>query len=111
MFDLSGIFAFNSLLVLLIIPFLWGLVPRNRFYGFRVPATLRDDRIWYTMNRRVSRETIVAGVLLASFAAVADTADLDTPASRALLNVATFVSIGAIITRGWLAANRLARGL
>jgi uncharacterized membrane protein len=109
LFDLSGIFALNSLLAVLSMPFLWELVPRNRFYGFRVPATLSDDQVWYTMNRRVSREMIIAGFALAFCAAVADLAGLDTPVARALLSIATLTAIATMIAKGWLAANRLAR--
>jgi uncharacterized membrane protein len=90
------------------IPFLWNLVPRNRFYGFRVPATLRNDRVWYAMNRRVARELIPVGFVLAFLAAIFDQVGLNTSFGRALLTIATLIAIGAIMVRGWIAANRMA---
>ena len=107
MFDLGTIFALNLLLAVLSIPFLWDLVPRNRFYGFRVPATLRDDQVWYIMNRRVARVMIPVGGVLALAAALFERIGLDTPFARTLLSVVTIVAIGAITLRGWSAANRL----
>ena len=109
MFDLGAIFAVNFLLAVLSIPFLWRLVPRNRFYGFRIPATLRDDNIWYVMNRRVARELIPVGFVLAFLAAMFDGVGLDTSFGRALLAIVTLTAIAAIMVRGWIAANRLAR--
>ncbi|MFV0446698.1 MAG: SdpI family protein [Planctomycetaceae bacterium] len=38
-------------------------VPPNPWYGFRTPATLRDERIWYPVNRE-------AGLWLAALSAV-----------------------------------------
>ena len=109
MFDLGEIFAVNFLLAVLSIPFLWGLVPRNRFYGFRIPATLRDDRVWYIMNRRVAREMIVAGFALAFSAAMFDRVGLDTAFGRTLLSIVTLMAVTGIMMRAWIAANRLAR--
>jgi SdpI/YfhL protein family len=106
--DLGTIFALNFLLAVLSIPFLWDLVPRNRFYGFRVPATLRDDQVWYTMNRHVARSMIPLCSVLALSAAVFERIGLDTPFGRNLLAVATITAIGAITIWGWSAANRLA---
>ena len=31
-------------------PLILRKVPRNGLYGFRTPATLRDDRVWYEAN-------------------------------------------------------------
>ena len=45
------------------VPLVLGLVPRNRFYGFRTRAAMESDSAWLRINR-------VAGVLL-SLAAVA----------------------------------------
>jgi uncharacterized membrane protein len=49
------------LLALLAVPLLRGRVPRNRFYGFRTPKTLSDDRVWYAANRIAGRDLLVAG--------------------------------------------------
>ena len=46
-----------AIFFLLAIPLVLGLIPRNRFYGMRMPKTLSDDRVWYPVNR-------VAGVAI-----------------------------------------------
>jgi hypothetical protein len=33
------------------IPLTLGMIPRNRFYGFRTKRTLADDAVWYRVNR------------------------------------------------------------
>ena len=32
------------------VPLIMRKVPRNGIYGFRTPATLRDERVWYEAN-------------------------------------------------------------
>jgi hypothetical protein len=38
------------LLMLLAVPLLWGLVPRNRIYGMRTCYALSSDERWYRQN-------------------------------------------------------------
>jgi hypothetical protein len=58
------------LLAGLSIPLIVGLVPPNRFYGFRTAKTLSDAGIWYAVNRVAGWDTLAAGVtiVLASLA-------------------------------------------
>lgn len=45
-------FLTPSLIILaLSLPLILGVVPRNRFYGVRVPQTMADDATWYSTNR------------------------------------------------------------
>ena len=46
------------------IPLKQGRVPPNRFYGFRTPRTLRDEKIWYPANRVLGIDMIRAGVVI-----------------------------------------------
>jgi hypothetical protein len=39
------------LIILASIPLIFGLIPKNRFYGIRTAKTLSDDRTWYSSNR------------------------------------------------------------
>jgi len=39
------------IIVLVTIPLILGLIPRNRAYGIRTGKTLSDDRMWYAVNR------------------------------------------------------------
>jgi hypothetical protein len=98
-------------LAVLSIPPTLGWVPRNQVYGFRFPATLRSDAVWYAINRRFGRELIVIGMVLATMAISLDAAGLDTPASRTVAGVAMVASLPTTTARGWRAANRLERRL
>jgi len=44
-------------------PLVAGKVGRNRLYGYRIAATLRDDRIWYPVNALSGIWLIWAGFL------------------------------------------------
>jgi uncharacterized membrane protein len=46
------------LVILISVPLIFELIPRNRFYGFRVRWTFESDEIWYAANK-------VAGLLFA----------------------------------------------
>jgi hypothetical protein len=39
------------LLFVLGIPLERGLIPPNRWYGFRTPSTVQNEHIWYPVNR------------------------------------------------------------
>ena len=102
--------AFVGILVAVVsVPPALGWVARNSIYGFRVPATLRTDAVWYAINRRFGWELIVIGALLAVLSVSLEAAGFDTPAGRA---VAASCMVGALLTtivRGWRAANRMER--
>jgi hypothetical protein len=45
-------FFFPAAVILLVsIPLILGLIPRNWIYGIRIGKTLSDDRTWYAANR------------------------------------------------------------
>ena len=56
--------ASGVLLVLIALPLLFGKVPPNTFYGFRVAATLDNPRLWYAVNQHAAKRLIVSGVSL-----------------------------------------------
>jgi uncharacterized membrane protein len=57
-----------GMMALLSLPMAMGMVPPNRFYGFRTAKTLSSPRIWYAANQRAGWLLFAAGVvsLLAS---------------------------------------------
>jgi len=56
-------FATSGLLVAgLAIPLLQGRIPPNRFYGFRTPATLREEWLWYAANRASAKLLLAWGL-------------------------------------------------
>ena len=54
-----------ALLVIgLSLPCLFGRVPPNRWYGFRIPAAYRSDAHWYAIQRHGARGLILGGIVL-----------------------------------------------
>jgi len=41
----------------------------NWFYGFRTPATLKDETLWYDVNEKTGTDLVVIGNVLAVLAA------------------------------------------
>jgi len=58
------------LLILLSLPLLWGKVPPNGLYGFRVRATLNDPQIWYAANKFAAKRLLVSGVTFVTAALI-----------------------------------------
>jgi uncharacterized membrane protein len=57
---LTAVFlATAALLFALHVPLLLGKVPPNRFYGFRTPRVVSDERVWYPVNKVAGRNGIV----------------------------------------------------
>ncbi|HMJ10657.1 MAG TPA: SdpI family protein [Polyangiaceae bacterium] len=52
------------------VPLLRRKVKRNAWYGVRIPATLRDEFIWYEVNARFAKAFIIASVLLMMLTAI-----------------------------------------
>jgi len=58
MFTMSG-----CLLSLLSIPLILGKIGPNPWYGFRVPKTLSDPKVWYPANTYAAKRLFVVGIL------------------------------------------------
>ena len=56
--------ALGPVLIVLSIPLLFRWVPRNRFYGFRIPATMRSDSVWYEANALCARHMLLLGLTM-----------------------------------------------
>jgi uncharacterized membrane protein len=109
MVDVSTVGAVGLAAAVLSVPLIVGIVPRNRLYGFRVPATLGDDRVWYAINRRVGAEMLIAGSALAALSIAFDEAGLTSGLPGAIPGIVMGAAVTALIVRGWRAANRMAR--
>lgn len=48
--------------VLVALPLVLRKVPPNSLYGFRTPATLKNEKIWYEANAHFGRGMIMAGI-------------------------------------------------
>jgi hypothetical protein len=60
--------ATGLLLILVSLPLLWGKVPPNPLYGFRVRATLENPTIWYPANKFAAKRLIWTGVVVVAAA-------------------------------------------
>jgi hypothetical protein len=98
--------ALGPVLVLVSIPLLFRWVPRNRLYGFRVAATLRDDTVWYDVNARSARHFLLLGAAMIVL-------EFLVPRSlRAeILGTVAVVGLAVVTIINWRHANRLARQL
>ena len=61
------VYVLPVLLVIMAIPLLIGLVPPNRWYGFRTPKTRSSREIWRKANRASASYLIAAVVLATAF--------------------------------------------
>ena len=69
--DASPVY-FKSLVTILLLAVVFALValplvlrkvPPNSLYGFRTPATLKNDKIWYEANAHFGRGMIMASIV------------------------------------------------
>ena len=58
------------LVIVLELPLAMNLVKPNHLYGFRVAATLSDERIWYLANSYAARGSILTGLVSIALAVV-----------------------------------------
>ena len=84
-------------------------VPPNLGYGLRVPATFKDERVWYDANAASGRELFVLGVALLLFALVPPW--LGWRGESHWLAWAVMLGAGAVVMAavGWRRANRMLR--
>ena len=96
--------AIGPLLVLLSIPLILRWVPRNRFYGFRIPSTLANDSIWYDANALSGRHMLILGLLMVALEFV-----LPSTLRIPVLRTIGIVGVAAFIVADWRTANRWRR--
>lgn len=73
------------------LPLIYQKVPPNHWYGFRVPKTLSNPRIWYAANRIAGIDLLLAGVVIALTAILTTLMSLFLPAGLlAALNFTVF---------------------
>lgn len=64
------IFVGSGLLTILLgLPLKRRKVKPNWFYGFRTPATLKDEALWYDVNEKTGTDLVMIGNVLAVLAA------------------------------------------
>lgn len=96
-------------LILIAIPLVLRRIPPNGLYGLRVPATFKDERVWYDANAASARDMIVLAVVLLAFALVPPW--LGWRGESHWLAWAVLLGAGAVAMAavGWRRANRMLR--
>jgi len=98
--------ALGPVLIVVSIPLIFRWIPRNRFYGFRVPATLADDKIWYEANALSGRHLFVLGVAMVLLEFV-----LPRGLRNQTLAIGGTLGLVVIMAADWRTANRWRREL
>lgn len=96
--------------VIIGLPLVRGRIPRNGFYGYRIPTTMRDDRVWYPVNTLMGLWLIWAGSLATVLGVLLLLLRNRDDAARLVLGLgvpALFLCLAMGIYRGW----RLARAI
>lgn len=96
--------AIGPVLILLSIPMILRWVPRNRFYGFRIPATCSNESVWYDANALCGRHMFLLGTLMV-------TLEFLLPAAVRIQTLRTIgiIGMGIILVADWRTANRWRR--
>ena len=92
------------MLILVSIPLMLRWVPQNRYFGFRVPVTLRLESVWYDANALSGRHLFVLGLLMVALEFV-------LPLSMRIVVLRTIGVAGvvAITIADWRTATRWER--
>ena len=82
------------LLILAALPLLYNRVKPNPWYGFRIPKTLSDERIWYPANSYAAKGMILTGIITIAVAVVLRLTDVP-PATYG--SICTYVLVGGLL--------------
>jgi uncharacterized membrane protein len=96
--------ALGPILILASIPLILRWIPRNHFYGLRVPATLSDESIWYDANALCGRHLFLLGLVMVVLEFL-----LSRPMRVPILGAIGAVGSFGIIAVDWRTANRWRR--
>jgi hypothetical protein len=85
------------LIVVLAVPLIAGIVPPNRWYGFRTPKTRSSREIWYSANRASGLYLLAAAVLAIMFNIILLQTQTDWPESRLASWMAASVVVSVLL--------------
>jgi uncharacterized membrane protein len=100
--------AIGALSIVVGVPLASRRVPRNRWYGLRIPATFADEHVWYEANAVTGRDLIVVGIVLLLVAFLLPRLGLGSSPAYAAVCVGV-LAVGSFLAtlRGWRLASRL----
>jgi len=96
--------AIGPLLIVISIPLMLRMIPRNRFFGLRIPATRQNESVWYDANALCGRHLFLLGLLMVLLEFVLPRYLL-TP----VLGTVGWVGFVGITIADWRTANRWSR--
>ncbi len=96
--------AIGPVLLLLSLPLMFRCIPPNRFFGLRVPSTLRNKSVWYDANALSARHLFALGAFLVFLEFV-----LPLSVRIGMLRAVASIGFAAIIIMDWRTANRWER--
>lgn len=110
MTHMNLLFAILGLVTIaLSVPLLLRRVPPNPVYGLRVPATFKDEQVWYDANAACGRDLLLFGVVIAVLAVVLPVAGVRDMMLAVTWAVVTGVGGMVVAVIGWARANRMLR--
>lgn len=99
------LFGVGLLLIVLCAPLAAGRIAPNRFYGFRTPRVVADERAWFPVNKMAGRNGVAFGLILWLTALLgglgiigSGTIGFGLPAIALVGLIATFASAGRIVS-------------
>ena len=96
----------SAIFCLISIPLILRKIPRNPVYGYRTPATLGDDKIWYEANAYFAWRFMISSILSACVALILY--DRQEPAPDVYMKV-SIVLLAAPAVAAWLLTARFIR--
>lgn len=96
--------ALGPVLILVSLPMMLRWIPPNCFFGLRIPATLRNESVWYDANALCGRHSFLLGLVLVLLEFV-----LPLAIRNQVLSTVAWVGFVAIIASDWRTANRWRR--
>jgi uncharacterized membrane protein len=95
----------SAAVVVLGVPLWIAMIPPNRVYGLRTPATLDNESLWYAANRTTGRDIVCAGAIAFLFSVWLPDKGIGGLA-YVLLMLATFALCGAGVVVIYVARAR-----
>ena len=93
--------AIGPLLLVLSIPMMLRWIPRNRFFGFRIPSTLRHPSVWYDANALCGRHLFALGAGMVALEFI-----LPRSIRVPVLQIVGTAGMVVILIADWRTANR-----
>ena len=96
-------------LIALAIPMLLRRIPPNPIYGLRLPATYRDEQVWYDANAASGRDLVVLGIVAVLFGVLPPSLGWGGGSHALTWGFGLAAGMLFVAVLGWRRANRMLR--